>query len=60
MGKVVAKQSSLTVAAKQEADPCLQEVADPRLFAANVRAVMAERMGVPVTDCSYFDYLRFS
>jgi hypothetical protein len=38
--------------------PSPAEVAEPQLYATNVRAVMAERMGVPTTDCSYYDYLR--
>jgi len=40
--------------------PSEEEVAKPQLFADNVRAVMASRMGVPVTDCSYYDYLRIN
>jgi len=31
---------------------------DPKLFASNVRAVMAKQLNIPVTDCNYFDYLR--
>lgn len=38
--------------------PSEEEVKDPKLFAYNVRAVMAEKLGVPTTDCNYFDYLR--
>jgi len=38
--------------------PNEQEKEDPKLFAANVRAVMAEAIGIPTTDSSYFDYLR--
>merc|ERR1719186_1494582 len=38
--------------------PSQEEMQDPKLFAANVRAVMADRAGVPTTDCNYFDYLR--
>ena len=40
--------------------PSEEEKAKPQLFANNVRAVMAARMGVPVTDCSYYDYLRIN
>jgi len=40
--------------------PSEEEIAKPQLFANNVRAVMASRMGVPVTDCSYYDYLRIN
>ena len=40
--------------------PSEEEIAKPQLFANNVRAVMAARMGVPVTDCSYYDYLRIN
>jgi len=38
--------------------PSQEEVKDPKLFAANVRAVMANSLGVGTTDCNYFDYLR--
>ena len=38
--------------------PSEAERAEPQLFANNVRAAMAARMGVGVTDCSYYDYLR--
>lgn len=38
--------------------PSEEEVKDPKLFAANVRAVMANSLGVGTTDCNYFDYLR--
>lgn len=38
--------------------PSEEERAAPQLFANNVRAEMAARMGVGVTDCSYYDYLR--
>lgn len=35
--------------------PSEQERRDPRLFASNVRAVMAKALGVPVSDYSYND-----
>jgi len=38
--------------------PSEEEIENPKLYASNVRKVMAERMGVPTTDCSYYDYLR--
>lgn len=38
--------------------PSKEEVEDPKMFAANVRAVMANSLGVNTTDCNYFDYLR--
>jgi len=38
--------------------PNQQEKDDPKLFASNVRAVMAKHLNIPVTDCNYFDYLR--
>lgn len=38
--------------------PNKQEKEDPKLFASNVRAVMAKQLNIPVTDCNYFDYLR--
>lgn len=38
--------------------PDKKEVEDPKLFASNVRAVMAESLGVGTTDCNYFDYLK--
>jgi len=38
--------------------PTEDEVKDPKLFAANVRSVMAKSLGVSTTDCNYFDYLR--
>lgn len=38
--------------------PSQEEVKDPKLFAANVRAVMANSLGVGTTDCNYFDCLR--
>jgi len=38
--------------------PDKEEVEDPKLFASNVRAVMAESLGVGTTDCNYFDYLK--
>jgi len=38
--------------------PSKEEVEDPKMFAANVRAVMANSLGVSTTDCNYFDYLR--
>lgn len=38
--------------------PSQEEVEDPKLFAANVRAVMADSLGVSTTNCNYFDYLR--
>ena len=38
--------------------PNKEEVDDPKLFAANVRKVMADSLGVGTTDCNYFDYLK--
>jgi len=38
--------------------PSQDEVKDAKLFANNVRSVMAKRVGIPTTDCNYFDYLR--
>jgi len=38
--------------------PNQEEIDDPILFAGNVRAVMADKLGIPTTDCNYFDYLR--
>jgi len=38
--------------------PGEKEVQNPTLFANNVRSVMAARLGITSTDCSYFDYLR--
>lgn len=38
--------------------PNEEEVNDAKLFAVNVRAVMSDSLGIPTTDCSYFDYLR--
>jgi len=38
--------------------PSQEEVEDPKMFAANVRAVMADSLGVSTTNCNYFDYLR--
>jgi len=38
--------------------PEQKEKEDPKLFAANVRKVMAESLGVGTTDCNYFDYLK--
>jgi len=38
--------------------PSKEEIEDPKLFSANVRAVMANSLGVSTTDCNYFDYLR--
>lgn len=39
-------------------NPDKQEMEDPKLFAANVRKVMADSLGVGTTDCNYFDYLK--
>jgi len=39
-------------------NPSQEEVEDPKMFAANVRAVMADSLGVSTTNCNYFDYLR--
>jgi len=44
-------------------DPCVpsqEEIEDPKLFAYRVREVMAQKMGVGTTDCSYYDYLRIA
>lgn len=38
--------------------PSEEEIADAKLFANNVRQVMAKRVGITTTDCNYFDYLR--
>lgn len=38
--------------------PNQQEVKDPKLFANNVRQVMADRLGVPTTNSNFFDYLK--
>ena len=38
--------------------PSKEEKEDPKMFAANVRGVMADSLGVGTTDCSYFDYLK--
>jgi len=38
--------------------PNPKEVKDAKLFAGNVRSVMSKKMGIPTTDCNYFDYLR--
>jgi len=38
--------------------PSEEEKEDPKVFAANVRGVMAESLGVGTTDCNYFDYLK--
>jgi 1-acyl-sn-glycerol-3-phosphate acyltransferase len=38
--------------------PSHEEIADAKLFANNVRQVMAKKVGIPTTDCNYFDYLR--
>jgi len=38
--------------------PSQEEIDDPILFAGNVRAVMADKLGISTTDCNYFDYLR--
>jgi len=40
--------------------PSDEEIKNPQLYANNVRKVMAERMGVSTTDCSYYDYLRIA
>lgn len=40
--------------------PSKEEIENPQLYANNVRKVMAERMGVSTTDCSYYDYLRIN
>ena len=37
--------------------PNQQEVKDPKLFANNVRQVMADRLGVPTTN-SFYNYLK--
>lgn len=38
--------------------PSDDEIKDPKLFANNVRSAMAAQVGIPTTDCNYFDYLR--
>jgi len=38
--------------------PNQEEKDDPKLYARNVRAVMAKRLNIPTTDSNYFDYLR--
>jgi len=49
---------NLTIEFLPPYSPSQKEIEDPELFASSVRAVMASRMGVPTTDCSYYDYLR--
>jgi len=49
---------NLTIEFLPPYQPTQEEVEDPKLFARNVRAVMADKLGVPTTDCNYFDYLR--
>jgi len=34
------------------------EIEQPKLYAANVRSVMAKCLNIPTTDYTYFDYLR--
>jgi len=38
--------------------PNQAEIDDAKIFANNVRSVMAKSLGISSTDCSYFDYLR--
>ena len=38
--------------------PNKEEIEDPKLFASNVRKVMADSLEVGTTDCNYFDYLK--
>ena len=38
--------------------PSEEEKKNPIMFANNVRAVMADRLGVQTTDCNYYDYLK--
>lgn len=40
-------------------EPTPEEVRDPRLYAANVRAAMAERIGLGLTDQDYDDKLEY-
>ncbi|EOD15317.1 hypothetical protein EMIHUDRAFT_211471 [Emiliania huxleyi CCMP1516] len=47
--------NSLTVEYLPPHAPTDEELADPRLFASNVRAAMAEALGVPCTGHSYED-----
>eukprot|EP00092_Neocalanus_flemingeri_P100244 GFUD01128020.1.p1 GENE.GFUD01128020.1~~GFUD01128020.1.p1 ORF type:complete len:546 (+),score=155.79 GFUD01128020.1:104-1741(+) len=50
--------TNLTIEYLPPYNPTKEEVQDPKLFAANIRAVMADRLGVTTTDCNYLDYLR--
>eukprot|EP00092_Neocalanus_flemingeri_P077989 GFUD01096924.1.p1 GENE.GFUD01096924.1~~GFUD01096924.1.p1 ORF type:complete len:546 (-),score=154.56 GFUD01096924.1:945-2582(-) len=50
--------TNLTIEYMAPYNPTKEEVQDPKLFAANIRAVMANKLGVTTTDCNYLDYLR--
>eukprot|EP00092_Neocalanus_flemingeri_P064440 GFUD01078195.1.p1 GENE.GFUD01078195.1~~GFUD01078195.1.p1 ORF type:complete len:546 (+),score=154.47 GFUD01078195.1:110-1747(+) len=50
--------TNLTIEYLPPYNPTKEEVQDPKLFAANIRAVMADSLGVTTTDCNYLDYLR--
>lgn len=50
--------TNLTIEFLEPYVPDEKEVQNPSLFANNLRSVMAGRLGISSTDCSYFDYLR--
>jgi len=49
---------NLTIEFLEPYVPSKEETENAHLFARNLRSVMAQRLGISTSDCSYFDYLR--